>query len=100
MKITLDFSVVLKDLDASPVQPEVRLGPQLALSLVGQAQGNVVKYYDWAVALHKGQPIEVDQADWETLRRFIENAPTITILGKRQMMDVMDKARESAKTSE
>lgn len=90
--ITIDLNHPLQDLDGNPIN-DTNLGKNIAAQLVTVAQGNVVKHYDWAVALHRGKPIEVDNADFDYLKHFVENSASITILGKKQILDLMEKSK-------
>ena len=90
--ITIDLNHPLQDLDGNPIA-DSNLGKNMAAQLVTVAHGNVVKHYDWALALHRGKPIEVDQADLDYLKKLVEDSASITILGKKQILDLMVKSK-------
>lgn len=85
---TIDLNCLLKDLDGNNV-PDITAGKIVAAQLVNTSQGSVVKHWDWALALHKGQPITVDNADLEYLRKFVENRDTLSILAKHRLLDML-----------
>lgn len=80
------------DLDGNPVA-DSHMGKVLAQALLGTSQGPVVKHYDWALALHSGKPIELDNADADYLRKFIEGSQFLNILPKRQLTQALDDAK-------
>lgn len=53
----------------------------------------VVKFYDYATTLYKGDPIEVDNSDYELLFKFVENHGAIPVISKRQIMQMFTDAK-------
>lgn len=88
MTTAIDLNHCLKDLDGNEVK-DSNAGKLLATCLVSVPQGNIVKHFDWAMALHKGQPIDVDKADLEYLKKFVENNATLSILAKHQILEML-----------
>ena len=85
----IDFNKPAKDLDGDEME-NTHLGKLIAKALVNQSKGDPLKYFDWAVKLHKGEVIDLDKADQKTLRAFIETNESITILAKYQILEEMD----------
>lgn len=81
-KINLNFD--LTGLDGVPVG---NAGKLVANILVGGSKGDILKYYDWAVALHKGNEITVDASDLKKIKEFIETHDGLTILAKAQILN-------------
>lgn len=75
--------------------PDSHMGKLLAQALIGTSQGPIIKHYDWALALHRGQPISLDNSDIEYLKKFIENSPILNILPKRQILDAFSNGQET-----
>lgn len=90
--IKLDLHVPLVGLDNNPV-PDTDLGKALAIQLVAPAAGDILRHFDWAQALYKGEAIEVSGSDFEYLRRFVETIQTLSILAKKRILDAMDEAK-------
>lgn len=86
----LNFDKHILDLGGNPIQGAQKLGQFLAEMLVMQAEGNVLKHFDWALKLHKGEVIDLDKADKEYLKGFVENHKTTSILVKAQMLSTLD----------
>jgi hypothetical protein len=92
--MTLDFNFNLKDLDGAELTPAQNAGKHAATAMVTQPHGNALKMWDWAVALNSGKPIEVDNADFEVIQKFIETSVSLTILSKHQLLQVMKEAKK------
>lgn len=86
----LDFNFNLNDLDSKPIE-NANVGKLLATSLTQQAKGDPLKFWEWALALHKGEIIDLDTSDQNTLKTFIKESESLTILAKGQMLQVFKK---------
>lgn len=71
----------------------ITLGECLGNFLVGSNKGEALKYYDWAIALYKGQTISVDDSDFKKIRDFVENHEQLTILVKAQIIKELDSIK-------
>lgn len=88
MKINLNFE--MKDLDGNPTEGN-NLSKLLAKQLVGTSEGDILKHYEWAIALNKGDIIDIDTSDQEYLKKFIKANQFMTILAKHQILQAFDK---------
>jgi hypothetical protein len=88
MKVDLNFD--LSDLDGTPAQG-YNLGKIIAASLVQQTKGDALKYWDWAVALNKGEALELDLSDQETITNFVKENESLTIYVKAQFLLALKK---------
>lgn len=88
MKVDLNFD--LSELDGTPAQG-INLGKIIAGSLVQQTKGDALKYWDWAVALNKGEALELDSSDQETLKNFVKENENMTIYVKAQFLMALKK---------
>lgn len=88
----LDLNLPLTDLDDQPV-PDTNLGKAVAIQLVAPAQGDILRHFNWAFDLNKGQALEVNAADYDYLRRFVESSTFLSLLAKKRILDVMDAAK-------
>lgn len=95
MKIILDLNQKLADLDGNPIEGQL-LGEAVSNRLVSVSRGNAIKYLDWAIALHKGKKLELDQADYQELYKFVEDQPDLTILAKGQIIKLMLASKDAA----
>lgn len=98
----IDLKVYLKDLDGKdaivPIDGEktgkMFLSQLLANQLCGpSAEIEPVKAYDWAVKLWNDGFIDVDKSDLKNLENFITKCKTLTVLGKGQLLKILDAAR-------
>lgn len=86
----LDLNKSLVDLDGNEIENS-KLGKLVAGLLMSQKTGDSVKFFDWAVTLHKTGIIEVDEADFSTLKTMVkENREYLTMIGKAQLLKYFD----------
>lgn len=83
----LNFNFNLTDLDGKELEG-ANAGKLLANTLIQQTKGDAVKYWEWALALNKGDILDLDSSDQETLKNFVKDSETITILAKAQVLNV------------
>ena len=83
MKIDLNFS--LTDLDGNAIE-NANAGKLVASSLVQQSKGDAFKFWDWAVALNKGEVLDLDSSDQETFKNFIKDNENFAIIAKAQIL--------------
>ena len=88
MKVDLNFD--LSELDGTPAQG-INLGKIIAGSLVQQTKGDALKFWDWAVALNKGEALELDSSDQQTITTFVKENGNLTIYVKAQFLLAMKK---------
>jgi hypothetical protein len=86
----LDFNFNLVDLDGNQIE-NANAGKLLANTLVQQAKGDAVKYWEWALSLNKGEVIDLDSSDQETLKNFIKDSEALAVLAKGQLLQVLKK---------
>lgn len=86
----LDFNFNLVDLDGNHID-NANAGKLLANTLVQQAKGDAVKYWEWALSLNKGEIIDLDSSDQETLKNFIKDSEALAVLAKGQLLQVLKK---------
>jgi hypothetical protein len=83
MKIDLNFN--LADLDGNAID-NTNAGKLVAQTLVQQTKGDALKFWDWAVALNKGETLDLDSSDQETFKNFVKDSEAITIFAKAQIL--------------
>ena len=88
MKIDLNFS--LTDLDGNAIE-NANAGKLVASSLVQQSKGDALKFWEWALALNKGEVLDLDSSDQETLKNFIKDSENFAIIAKAQLLKVFKK---------
>jgi hypothetical protein len=88
MKIDLNFNLV--DLDGKSIENS-NAGKIVAESLVRQSKGDALKYWDWAVALNKGEILDLDSSDQETFKNFVRDNEGLPILTKAQILQKLKK---------
>ena len=86
----LDFNFNLVDLDGNQID-NANAGKLLANTLVQQSKGDALKYWEWALALNKGEILDLDTSDQETLKNFIKDSENFAIIAKAQLLQVLKK---------
>lgn len=86
----LDFNFNLTDLDGKDIE-NANAGKLLANSLAQQAKGDALKFWEWALALNKGEIVDLDTSDQTTLKNFIKDSESLAILAKGQLLQVFKK---------
>lgn len=91
---TLNFGVPALGLDGTPVVPEQPLAGRLAVALANaptQDGDTALKFWTWACTLHKrqgGEPLALDPADADKLKRFVATHPEFSAAYKAQLLAV------------
>ena len=62
------------------------LGKLIAQVLVQSSKGDALKLWHWAQKLYAGEELDLDPSDAETLKSFIKDSETLTILAKAQAL--------------
>ena len=88
MKLNFNFNLV--DLDGKEIE-NGNVGKILANNLINQTKGDAVKYWEWALALNKGNILDLDTSDQETLKTFIKDSEVLPVLTKAQSLTVFAK---------
>lgn len=86
----IDFNFNLLDLDGNPIE-NANVGKLIANVLVQQSKGDPLKFWDWALSLNKGEILDLDSSDQETLKNFIKENEQITIIAKAQILKALKK---------
>lgn len=86
----LDFNFNLTDLDGKDIE-NANAGKLLANTLAQQAKGDALKFWEWALALNKGEIVDLDSSDQTTLKNFIKDSESLAILAKGQLLQVFKK---------
>jgi type IV secretory pathway protease TraF len=93
MKIDLNFDLLGLDgvavLDLSG--KTINAGKVIANSLVQQSKGDALKFWDWAVALNKGEVLDLDSSDQETFKNFVKDNEGLPIITKAQILHKLKK---------
>jgi len=88
MKLNFNFNLV--DLDGKEID-NANAGKLVANSLVQQSKGDALKFWEWALALNKGEELDLDSSDQETLKNFIKDSENFAIIAKAQLLQLFKK---------
>lgn len=88
MKLNLNFN--LKDLDGKEIEG-ANAGKLLANQLVNQAKGDAVKFWELSLKLYKGEVVDLDSSDQNTIKQFIKDSESLPVLTKAQLLLVFEK---------
>ncbi len=86
----IDLNCNLLDLEGQEVE-NTNAGKLVAQTLVQGTKGDALKFWDWAVALNKGDVLDLDSSDQETFKNFIKENESITIFAKAQILNKLKK---------
>jgi hypothetical protein len=86
----LEFNFDLLGLDQQPIEG-ANAGKLLANALAQGSKGDALKFWDWAISLNKGEVLDLDSSDQETIKNFIKDSEGFTILAKAQLLQVLKK---------
>ena len=93
MKIDLNFELL--GLDGVSLLDQtgktINAGKLIANSLVQQSKGDALKFWDWAVALNKGEVLDLDSSDQETIKNFVKDNEGLPIITKAQILHKLKK---------
>lgn len=88
----LDFTKPLVGLDGNPVRDiddkEITLGKLLSGQLAQSNKGDALKLFTWAQKCFNGEQLDLDPSDTQTLKDFIKNNESLTVLAKAQLLSV------------
>jgi len=103
-QVTYNLNYELVDLDGIPVLDKnnmpIIVGKALATALVEQTEGNMDNVYDWAIALHKGEPITISHKERNQLIRIIRHAHNMMILLKERLLEKLQEKTVAAEEAE
>lgn len=88
----LDFNKPFLNLDGQAIE-ETNQGKILAQALsqsLDAKETDILKYWEWALKLNKGEILDLDQADQVKLKAFIDKAQ-FNVLVKFQLLDNFSK---------
>jgi hypothetical protein len=88
MKLNFNFNLV--DLDGKEID-NANAGKLVANSLVQQSKGDALKFWEWALALNKGEVLDLDSSDQETLKNFVKDSENFAIIAKAQLLQLFKK---------
>lgn len=88
----IDFNQALKGLDGKSVKDvddkDITLGKLLSSQLASANKGDALKLFTWAQKCYNGEPLDLDPSDETTLKDFIKNNESMTVLAKAQLLSV------------
>lgn len=93
MKVDFNFDLVgfNGEILLNEKEQTTNAGKLLAIALAGSTKGDALKFWDWAVNLNKGEILDLDSSDKETIKNFIKDSEGFTILAKAQLLQVLKK---------
>lgn len=92
MKLNINFNV--KDIHGTEMEGatgKVNAAKILAEALVNTPKGDVLKHYEWALKLAKGEELILDKSDTAYLMKFITDSENFFILLKAQLLEKFEK---------
>lgn len=62
--------------------------------LATETKGNPLKVYSWITKLATSKSLELDEADYQTLKSMVENSERLFVISKAQLLETMIAAKE------
>jgi hypothetical protein len=90
MELNFNFNFV--DLEGKEMQDN-NAGKTLANALAYSQDGNAFKFWDWARKLFKGDKLNLDESDTQTLKSFIESNKSFVVISRAQLLHVFNKTK-------
>ena len=84
MKINLNSALL--DLDGNEIA-DSNMGKILAQLLISETKGDALKFWDWAMKLHKGEILDLDKSDQEVFKNFVKETEKLPIITKAQILE-------------
>jgi len=95
-KVIINLNKPAKDLKGKAIEGS-NLGEMLADVLAMHNEGKqALKFYGWALNLAAGKDLELDQADVNTLKEFVESSKQMTVMLSAQILLEIDCAQKDA----
>lgn len=89
----LNFNKSLVNLEGNEIAGS-NMGKILANELVSSNKGDAIKFWETALKLQKGEEIDLDTSDQNTIRDFVKNTETLPNITKAQILLVFNKTKE------
>lgn len=86
---TIDFNVPMLDLNGKEVK-EQTLAQALSSYIGQQTKGQTLKLFGWHKTLQVGDPLHLDDADLEVLKKLITDNEDMYVFVKGQLLDVVN----------
>jgi hypothetical protein len=86
----VDMNKAILGLDGKEL-PDSNIGQLIAQILVQGSKGDALKFWHWAQKLYKGEELDLDPTDTETLKNAIKENDSLTILSKAQALACFEK---------
>ena len=84
MKINLNSALL--DLDGNEIA-DSNMRKILAQLLISETKGDALKFWDWAMKLHKGEILDLDKSDQEVFKNFVKETEKLPIITKAQILE-------------
>jgi hypothetical protein len=81
----IDMNKAILGLDGKEIA-DSNIGQLIAQILVQGSKGDALKFWHWAQKLYKGEELDLDPTDTETLKNAIKDSESLTILSKAQAL--------------
>lgn len=98
--IALDFKIDFITLDDTPKSELKKIGETLAEWLARDTGKEPIKFWSWALALHKGDSVNFDDSDFKKLYEWIEKHEAFTAAFKAQCLLYMDEEKSKKNKKE
>ena len=90
--IQISFNKQMLNFKGDP--DKMTLAEVLGEFLATETKGNTLKVYSWIMKLAAKQPLELDEADYQTLKGLVESSERLFVISKAQILEVIIAAKE------
>jgi hypothetical protein len=88
--VNLKFDFPIVDLDGKEIE---KSGKMVAAILMGEKQGDAVKYFDWALKVNKGEELSVDDSDFNKIKEIVTKTEVVFIIVKGQLLKYLQEVK-------
>ena len=66
------------------------MGRFLGKVLCSDTRGDTLKFINWAIDLHNGRPLELDESDYLMLKTYVDKCERMQILVRGRILNVFN----------
>lgn len=92
----LDLKLPIVDEKGDQVASEETIGTtigKLMMKSVSDTEGDILKFFGWAQNLGSGKPIDIDEADSKTIKKWITESKELYVIVKAPVLKAIDNLK-------
>lgn len=93
--IKMDFKAYLLNSDGTEHERKITLAKALSELLDTETEGNAIKLFSWSKKLSKTSELELDDSDYASLKKLVEETKRQVTLVKAQVLEIIINAKDA-----